>query len=725
MKRTARSRHHHNTLPSSGAVVTIKRRRYRKKNKTQHCNKRKNATTRKNYKDGGGPIDWARKWNDERQTRNRIRQQQQQQGESLIASGSDRSERYGQQSQPQQRRWFDRIFRRTPPVSVSIRNLPNIASAKQGHLPLQQIAPSSPPRNDLTTYMKNPVTSEYDVPETSPPVDVRVNLKPFRAPDNSMNKRGRNSVLQRISSSAISQPPPQTKLSKDFMRPDYAEALKSGQKLANPESSSPHLSASSSPPISTSPPHTMFNTLRLVKTQEYPSSNDPWTTYKYETLMPIWKSQLDMMKKIAGENNSKIDEFLQFAAQQNDPLGSDKGFLSYEAAIWEVVCDTVNLQNALMHSISKFTSADAISTCLVFQEFLFPFKTDGVSELITKRGFRDLKGGAGVGPDIVDAVKTNMIISNETTIKNFALMLLRSIMIQMSRAQYKSTYELNSKRELLLRLVSCAVLVKNTVCTVLATLREAINVLFEVEDYRSTHYEEYKVFMGEAVHCPHNENNPILAQCREIAARYSPKTRPSPEKANLVESDLLGLDEPVAHVELQQHEKEEESGAAAFQSPVGADANQNQNALADRLLVDSVQQPRSILSPPSLSASSPNRFPVPELNQSQDDDGFGPPDPRFQGPAQPQSLTSSRAPGIDIISQVEAEEQQHRSNMAEAEKQTALRNRQLDDNVGSWIKIPNVDNVRHRFAAGGKRTRNIKKNKKKNGRPIRRTIGVR
>ena len=289
MKRTSRSRHHNANSP--GAVVTIKRRRqYRKKNRTQHCNKRKNATTRKNYK--GGIFKYIKeKYVNYISSRDEARRRQETQRERL---------------------------------------LPNVRS---------------------DTYESESVQPRFNSPPEISPVNVSVNL-----------------------SRKVGVP------IKQFMTPGYAETFKKlkpeqQEKLANPESSPPPLSASSSsaPSACSSPsPHTMFNTPPLGRIEEYGADN-PWTVYKNGTLMPIWTSQLGNMQKAFTDHGSNIDGFLQLTDATDDLLDSNTDFFSYEAVIWAVVCDTQNLQNALMHSISTFKSEDAIVTCLVFQKFLFPF----------------------------------------------------------------------------------------------------------------------------------------------------------------------------------------------------------------------------------------------------------------------------------------------------------------------------------------------------------------
>ena len=496
MKRTSRSRHHNANSP--GAVVTIKRRRqYRKKNRTQHCNKRKNATTRKNYK--GGIFKYIKAKYDSYKAR-KEEARRSAEGERLLTDVEPVQPPQQQQQQPRLIDRVGRFFRRdtTPP-------------AAQTH---QDQAKSLKER--FAAASRFGLTEEEHLQQALLETNRRREQNKLTRPG-SLTRIVRNiGDLARSASPA----PVSPQISSSSSTQQLAQ-------IAPPGLISIHgYSACSSPP-----PHTMFNTTPLYRIAEYGADNDPWTVYKDRTLMPIWTSQLGNMQKAFTDHGSNIDGFLQQAATTDDLLASNSYFSSYEAVIWAVVCDTQNLQNALMHSISTFKSEDAIVTCLVFQKFLFPFKTDGVSELITKKGFSGLLKNSTSSSD---AMTSTMFNKHEKTIKDFAVMLLRSIMIQMSRKKYNSTSELNSKRELLLRLVSCVVLMgipgiihekmivmPPSSCPKLATLREAINRLFEVEDYKSTHYEEYKVFMSETVTCEFDAKNATLTKCLEIAAAYS------------------------------------------------------------------------------------------------------------------------------------------------------------------------------------------------------------
>ena len=346
MKRTSRSRHHNANSP--GAVVTIKRRRqYRKKNRTQHCNKRKNATTRKNYK--GGFFKYIKeKYANYRASRNEARRQQETQRERLIPdniSDTYESVQSPQLQQQQQPRLIDRVgrfFRRdtTPP-------------AAQTH---QDQAKSLKER--FAAASRFGLTEEEHLQQALLETNRRREQNKLTRPG-SLTRIVRNiGDLARSASPA----PVSPQISSSSSTQQLAQ-------IAPPGLISIHgYSACSSPP-----PHTMFNTTPLYRIAEYGADNDPWTVYKDRTLMPIWTSQLGNMQKVFTDHSSNFDGFLQQAATTDDLLASNSYFSSYEAVIWAVVCDTQNLQNALMHSISTFKSEDAIVTCLVFQKFLFPF----------------------------------------------------------------------------------------------------------------------------------------------------------------------------------------------------------------------------------------------------------------------------------------------------------------------------------------------------------------
>ena len=290
------------------------------------------------------------------------------------------------------------------------------------------------------------------------------------------------------------------------------------------------------------PPPYMFSNIDSItfrsNYQRSQQSVDEWNAFKDAVLMPTWNAQVGHMKAHV--------EFMNRCNNSAD-------FAKSEAMLWDVVCDTEIVRNVLIHSICKFTCAESIGTCLAFQRFLFPFSTDIVSELYKKRfplEFDNLNLSAAT------TTTETMLKSDIVVIKNFAENLLLSIMLQMSRDDYYCTYELNAKRELLLRLVICMVKRNNEqlTCEIIAHFYEGIFILFGVDDNKSKHYDEFqtitasliKLMMGKDKtipanllklkigkenvlkyfqECNHKYDKEYIQDCRAVAEKYSKRLK--------------------------------------------------------------------------------------------------------------------------------------------------------------------------------------------------------
>lgn len=97
----------------------------------------------------------------------------------------------------------------------------------------------------------------------------------------------------------------------------------------------------------------------------------------------------------------------------------------------------------------------------------------------------------------------------------------------MSRDDYYCTYELNAKRDLLLRLVICIIMTNRREIMKMLHMHMGILILFEVDDNKSKHYDEYKEIMTEILkgYAANQESYPYIKECGSIAEKYSKRLK--------------------------------------------------------------------------------------------------------------------------------------------------------------------------------------------------------
>lgn len=351
----------------------------------------------------------------------------------------------------------------------------------------------------------------------------------------------------------------------------WKEAVAASKRLTVPHKEPVLLSITNDDYTQMPPPYIFSNIDSItnrVNYQSQPKSVDEWNVFKGAILMPTWNAYVEHMKAhvefMGLPTTTQAPVFKKIIAQRNallehnvgsvDPLSSHPVFTKSEAAIWEVVCDTEIVRNILIHSISNFTCAESIGTCLAFQRFLFPFSTDIVSELYKKRfpiEFEATPRDLTKQRQLTDFEKTTLNFQQQTELKlkyirhksntedmlksdigvitTFATILLQSIMIQMSRDDYYCTYQLNAKRELLLRLVICIIMTNRREIMKMLHMHMGILILFEVDDNKSKHYDEYKEIMTEILkgyaYAANQESYPYIQECEAIAEKYSKRLK--------------------------------------------------------------------------------------------------------------------------------------------------------------------------------------------------------
>ena len=534
--------------------TTIKRcryrRQYRKKNRTRaqikNGNyKRKNATTRKKYKGGFlGRLKnwWASRKNPYKLVGNEVpvnawanvaeevRQEAVQAEHDSLAA-----ERLLNQRERKKLSWKDRLngFRG------------NFTREQQPIVPTNAVP--HPPES-LNEYTRDPNTGIFNVPV--PPPQLSHHHLTHQLQQELRDEANQLAASKRLMAQR------ENALAWNVVQPKVAEKFKpiSVSSITNDDY------------VQMPPPYMFSNIDSITFRSNYQRSQqsvDEWNAFKDAVLMPTWNAQVGHMKAhvefMGLPTTTQAPVFKKIIAQRNalleldvdsvDPLSSHPVFTKSEAAIWKAVCDTEIIRNILIHSISNFTCAESIGTCLAFQRFLFPFSTDIVSELYKKRFPLEFEATPRKSENttlnfqqltqlkLEDLRTTTSIAEHKrktediVVIKSFATMLLQSIMIQMSRDDYYCTYELNAKRELLLRLLICVVVEMTDRREIIKMLHMhmGILILFEVDDNKSKHYDEYKTIMADLLkgyaYAANQESSPYIQECEAIAGKYSKRLK--------------------------------------------------------------------------------------------------------------------------------------------------------------------------------------------------------